>query len=95
MTTTATTTSAKRRAASVQSRRLQRAREIIDAHDLWRPLHYMDDCPLGLRDEGGDPEAMRRYMIITTTHGGEDGWIDLKDNLREVEQLLRGLFEDE
>ena len=95
MTTTATTTSTERRAASAQYRRLQRAREIIGARDLWGKLTYMDDCPLGRRDDGGDPTAMKRYLIVTTTDGGEDGWIDLRDNLREVEQLLRGLFEDE
>jgi len=91
----ATTTSTERRSASVQSRRLQRAREIVTGGDLWGPLHYMDDCPLGRRDDGGDPTAMRRYLVVTTTDGGEDGWIDLKDNIREVEQFLRGLFEDE
>ncbi len=91
----ATTTSTERRSASVQSRRLQRAREIVTGGDLWGPLHYMDDCPLGRRDDGGDPTAMRRYLVVTATDGGEDGWIDMKDNIHGVEQFLRGLFEDE
>jgi hypothetical protein len=90
-----TATSAAARAASTQSRRLQRAREIITAHDLWGKLTYMDDCPVGGRDGVGDPTVMTRYLIVTATDGGEDGWIDLKDNIREVEDLLRGLLTDE
>lgn len=91
----ASTTSTERRAASVQSRRLQRARDIITGRDLWGPLEYMDDCSLGRRDDGGDQTAMKRYLVVTTTDGGEDGWVDMKDCIHEVEQLVRGLFQDE
>lgn len=94
VTTTAAKT-ARQRTASVQSRRLQRARKIITGRDLWGPLQYMDDCPLGRREDGGDPTAMKRYLIVTTTDGGEDRWIDMKDSIHEVEQSVRGLFQDE
>lgn len=88
-------TTSRKRAAAVQSRRLQHAREIIAAHDLWGKLTYMDNCPTGYREGGGDPSAMKRYMIITSTDGGEDGWVDMKDTIGEVEDLVRGLVTDE
>lgn len=78
-----------------QAARLQRARDIITARDLWGKLTYMEDCPIGDRDDDGDPDAMRRYMIITSTDGGEDGWIDLKETINEAEKLVRGLLNDE
>lgn len=86
---------AREQLASVQSRRLQRARDIITDRDLWGPLHYMENCLLGRRDDGGDPAAMKRYLVLTTTDGGEDGWVDLKDTIGEVEEFVRGLVEDE
>lgn len=88
------TTSGKR-AAAVRSRRLQHARDIITGGDLWGALHYMDDCPLGRREEVGDPSAMARYLIVITTDGGDDGWVNMKDNVHEVEAFVRGLLKDE
>lgn len=79
----------------MHSSRLQRAREIIASHDLWGKLTYMDNCPTGHREGGGDLSAMKRYMIITSTDGGEDGWVDMKDTIGEVEELVRGLLTDE
>ena len=95
MTHTANTTTAEHRVAAVASRRLQRAREIITTHDLWAKLTYMENCPLGDRDGGGDPDAMLRYMVVTSTDDGGDGWADFIGTMSEVEKLVHGLLSDE
>ena len=79
----------------VQERRLAQARRVADGHFLWHPLAYMDDCPLGTIEGGGDAAAMRRYMVVTATDDGEDGWVDLEDTIEAVEERVRGLLHDE
>jgi hypothetical protein len=80
---------------SLKLPRLERARQIATDRDLWGPLHYMDNCPIGNGEDGGDPDAVRRYMIVTSTEGGEDGWIEFKKTPAEVRELLEGLLTDE
>ena len=78
-----------------QERRLALARRIADHQFLWEPLNYMDARPLGTIEGGGDPCAMRRFMIVTSTDGDEDGWLDFEDEVRAVEDRIKGLVHDE
>ena len=79
----------------VQERRLSQARRIADHQFLWKPLNYMDARPLGTIEGGGDPTAMRRFLIVTTTDGDEDGWGDFEDDIPAVEDRIKGLVHDE
>jgi hypothetical protein len=75
--------------------RLSRARRTADEHDLWGPLTYMDSCPLGCREGGGDADAMRRYMVVTSTDGGEDGWVEFEETVPAVEDRVNRLLGEE
>ena len=78
-----------------QERRLALARQIADRHYLWSSLAYMDDCPLGTEERDGNPHAMQRIMVVTSTDGDDDGWLDFEDDRSAVEGRVRGLVEDE
>ena len=75
--------------------RLSRARRIAEEHDLWGRLAYMDSCPLGCREGGGDLDAVRRYMVVTNTDGGEDGWVEFEETVPAVEDRVNRLLGEE
>ena len=90
-----TTTTPSEHDPARQERRLALARRIADHHELWPSLAYMDDCPLGTEDDDGKPRAMRRFMVVTSTDGGDDGWLDFEDEVSPVEGRIGGLVRDE